>query len=149
MVGFMLWPPKERRLQFLVFLVFPGLNQHKSLPQRPRGKGSQSRRRGWLTRLAGRLSLASHGPSSSAGLGSQATPAQPQPQADLPCVLGVPGVQGPQGGCSERPLPHSPNQHSSTETPRFLLPWLWEQEHCFLISGLGLKEEILEGRLTT
>lgn len=43
LVGFMLWPPKERQLQFLVFLVFPGLNQHKSLPQRPRGKGSPRR----------------------------------------------------------------------------------------------------------
>lgn len=44
LVGFMLWPPKESRFQFLVFLVFPGLNQHKSLPRRLRGKGSQSRR---------------------------------------------------------------------------------------------------------
>lgn len=43
LVGFMLWPPKERRLQFLVFLVFPGLNQHKSLPQRPRGEGRGGR----------------------------------------------------------------------------------------------------------
>lgn len=58
MVGFMLWLPKERRLQFLVFLVFPGLNQHKSLPQRPRGKGSQSRRRGWLTRRGWRVTSA-------------------------------------------------------------------------------------------
>lgn len=32
LVGFMLWLPEERQLQFLVFLVFPGLNQHKSLP---------------------------------------------------------------------------------------------------------------------
>ena len=43
LVGFMLWPPKERQLQFLVFLVFPGLNQHKSLPQRTRGNGSPRR----------------------------------------------------------------------------------------------------------
>lgn len=38
LVGFVLWPPKEGRLQFLVFLVFPGLNQHKSMPQDQGGR---------------------------------------------------------------------------------------------------------------
>lgn len=38
----MLWPPKEGRLQFLVFLVFPGLNQHKSFA--PKTKGGREAR---------------------------------------------------------------------------------------------------------
>lgn len=44
LVGFVLWPPEERRLQFLVFMVFPGLNQHNSLPPKTKGEGKMGDR---------------------------------------------------------------------------------------------------------